>query len=773
MAITQRTYTLPAVWAQNATTTVPGNPSTGTAYRYSTVATYQAGQKFKNIFESASWNEMQYQVTGLNYTLERTGILPYSASNDYYTNGRCVWTNGRVYRYIGTDGTNAGSPTAAPSYWALETFLTWSSTIQIYTNDIIYYNGALFYATQNSVGVTPGLNSAYYQAYGINSHNIPNYFNSTTTYGSGDMVWYGGQLWRSRVASNTGHTPALTDGTYWQLASLPTITDQGYVLSANLLKQPTWDDVYSALIGSATWPFYGAKKQSLFTGSYTINQGSYFVIEAKAGGGGGGKGRYKSGKGGVAYAGGGGEGETLYLRGYAKTANITISGISVGYGGAGSTSDESAGSNGTNTTFTIATTTDTTNQGIAGTFTCYAGKAGRGASSYSSSSDQYNGGTPSVTGDRERWPSSGNTNYVYHAGESGQITFKYRNEDSCTGTNFGYTRGGGKWGGYGWDTSGGVDGKQGCGGGGNSCGGRGGKGGDGYFRIWLPSITSTVMLNVTGTLNPTATTTSLTVSGGTSPYTWSVLNGNATLNTTTGATVTVTVNTGVSTILVVDSAGNSSQVQVQRISANPLSAVINPYPSGTTMPDGVSSGSYTATVTVTGGTSPYTYNWNNPDSNENVTITSGATSATVTFTVTGPNPQIQVVVTDALGNQEVASVESASAATNIAFALGAAGSLDGMSAGTYVNGITSATYSGNSIIFANCPVGTYSMHLDFDSDSSSAPTFTYSGGTGNAYWGYQNSEHVVTGGFRVTSGPCTVTCTKTSNGCAFIVTQVA
>jgi hypothetical protein len=143
----------------------------------------------------------------------------------------------------------------------------------------------------------------------------------------------------------------------------------------------------------------------------------------------------------------------------------------------------------------------------------------------------------------------------------------------------------------------------------------------------LPSIaaspTITPNSNCTGAGNGGI---DITVSGGTSPYTYGWSNGtsNQDLSTVSGGTYTVTV-TGNNGCTAVGSATVGSSPSLPSIAASPT---ITPNSNCT------GAGNGAIDITVSGGTSPYTYGWSNGTSNQDLTTISGGT---YTVTVTGNN----------------------------------------------------------------------------------------------------------------------------------------
>src|SRR4029077_16788726 len=119
-----------------------------------------------------------------------------------------------------------------------------------------------------------------------------------------------------------------------------------------------------------------------------------------------------------------------------------------------------------------------------------------------------------------------------------------------------------------------------------------------------PVVTTTSLPN--GTQNAAYTAT-LTASGGTTPYTWSIPTGTLpaglALDSATGVISGTPTGTGTSNITVQVTDANSLT------GSNSLSLTVVPPPTVTTtsLPNGTQNAAYTTTLTATGGTTPYTW----------------------------------------------------------------------------------------------------------------------------------------------------------------------
>jgi hypothetical protein len=222
------------------------------------------------------------------------------------------------------------------------------------------------------------------------------------------------------------------------------------------------------------------------------------------------------------------------------------------------------------------------------------------------------------------------------------------------------------------------------------------------------SVTTSVTITQPSQLNASITTTqtincfngtngaiSVTASGGTTPYTYSIDNGaNQSGNTFSG------LGSGNHTVTVTDSKGCTKTASVNL--ANP--ADLTASASVTTQPTCSVGG--TVSVTAGGGTSPYTYSWS-----------SGATTATAS----GLNPGgYTVTVTDSKGCTETASVTLAvpggiSASTSLVNGVSCFGGSDGQVSVSVSGGTTPYTYtpSGGSAqssnVFTGLSAGTFTV----------------------------------------------------------------
>ena len=116
-----RTTNVPAVWAENAQTTIPNPPVSGQSYRQPAPSPddWKFGQAYDKIADSARYNAMWYIVTTLLQQLEQNGVLPYSQGTNYNTGALCLGTDNALYQSLKPSGPSQGGaqPTSNSNYW--------------------------------------------------------------------------------------------------------------------------------------------------------------------------------------------------------------------------------------------------------------------------------------------------------------------------------------------------------------------------------------------------------------------------------------------------------------------------------------------------------------------------------------------------------------------------------------------------------------------------------------------------------------------------------
>jgi uncharacterized repeat protein (TIGR01451 family) len=222
----------------------------------------------------------------------------------------------------------------------------------------------------------------------------------------------------------------------------------------------------------------------------------------------------------------------------------------------------------------------------------------------------------------------------------------------------------------------------------------------------------------------------LTVSGGTGPYTWSVSSGSLpagiTLGSTTGTLSGTPTAPGTSTftVQVTDADGQSAT------KATSLAIISGPALSFPAPPSGEIGTAYSDTLTVSGGSGPYT--WSVSSGSLPAGITLGSTTGTLSGTPTAPGTSnFTVQVTDALG-------QSATEATTLAI------------------------ISGPGLSFAGPPSG--------EIGSAYSDTLTVSGGTGPYAWSVSSGS--LPAGITLGSTTGTLSGTPTAPGTSNFTVQV-
>lgn len=125
MAISNRTVTIKNVFASTAETNIPNPPVPGQSYRNTGLTAEEVGQgwPFKEIVDSAKFNEAMYEYTTICQQLEKYGFLPWSANTDYPAGGCALGTDGNVYQAKQPTGPNTTSvdpvTDTSHTYWDL------------------------------------------------------------------------------------------------------------------------------------------------------------------------------------------------------------------------------------------------------------------------------------------------------------------------------------------------------------------------------------------------------------------------------------------------------------------------------------------------------------------------------------------------------------------------------------------------------------------------------------------------------------------------------
>lgn len=125
MTIPNRTVSIKSVFASTANTTIPTPPAPGISYRNTgtTAAEIGEGWPFKEVVDSAKFNQAMYEYTTICQQVEKYGFLPWSANTDYPAQGCALGSDGKIYQAKQATGPSSTSkdPTTDTShtYWDL------------------------------------------------------------------------------------------------------------------------------------------------------------------------------------------------------------------------------------------------------------------------------------------------------------------------------------------------------------------------------------------------------------------------------------------------------------------------------------------------------------------------------------------------------------------------------------------------------------------------------------------------------------------------------
>jgi len=119
-----RNITIGAVWADGAAD-VPPNPIAEVTYKDSglSIAEIHEAFAYKKIADGSRINEILYRATGLLLLLEQNGVLPWSELTTYPSGGRCLGSDGKLYRSKAAGNLNH-NPISTSGYWDEEDLLS-------------------------------------------------------------------------------------------------------------------------------------------------------------------------------------------------------------------------------------------------------------------------------------------------------------------------------------------------------------------------------------------------------------------------------------------------------------------------------------------------------------------------------------------------------------------------------------------------------------------------------------------------------------------------
>lgn len=100
MPIPSRNVTITGIFAEDATTTIPETPVSGTSYRDDTIteSDIAKGFPFKTIVDSSQFNQALFEYSSITKMQEKYGFVPWSNLTDYETGSVCLGTNGVLYQ---------------------------------------------------------------------------------------------------------------------------------------------------------------------------------------------------------------------------------------------------------------------------------------------------------------------------------------------------------------------------------------------------------------------------------------------------------------------------------------------------------------------------------------------------------------------------------------------------------------------------------------------------------------------------------------------------
>lgn len=112
MALNARDFKVTGQWAKTASENIPIVPIPGQSYREPkpTEASYEVGQPYDTIWDSALHNRKDYETTGIAKLASEYGIVPWSSVEDYQEGAVQLATDGLPYRCIRENGPGSVGP---------------------------------------------------------------------------------------------------------------------------------------------------------------------------------------------------------------------------------------------------------------------------------------------------------------------------------------------------------------------------------------------------------------------------------------------------------------------------------------------------------------------------------------------------------------------------------------------------------------------------------------------------------------------------------------
>lgn len=112
-----RDFNQNTIWAENATTTIPGTPTQGVAYRNTDDSTHDDGYKYLSKAPSDLTNQVLFNLTSALTQLQVHGTLGWSASTAYVAGSICYGSDNNPY--VAKQSSTNKDPVSQPTYWTL------------------------------------------------------------------------------------------------------------------------------------------------------------------------------------------------------------------------------------------------------------------------------------------------------------------------------------------------------------------------------------------------------------------------------------------------------------------------------------------------------------------------------------------------------------------------------------------------------------------------------------------------------------------------------
>lgn len=105
-----RDYNVPGIFADDATTTIPASPATGTSYRDDTipVTEYTEGWPYNELVDSSHFNQIMYNYSSVLQEVDTQGLLGWTNQNDYGVSALVRGSDGEIYISTAVNGPGTG-----------------------------------------------------------------------------------------------------------------------------------------------------------------------------------------------------------------------------------------------------------------------------------------------------------------------------------------------------------------------------------------------------------------------------------------------------------------------------------------------------------------------------------------------------------------------------------------------------------------------------------------------------------------------------------------